>query len=78
MDEEELVNMWVAFGVAHLDGNLEPSVKALDEMKHVTPRSKNKNHDISAKTLPEQSKNYTNPSTSDTWMYPYKIFNKNN
>ncbi|XP_008205907.1 DNA polymerase alpha subunit B isoform X4 [Nasonia vitripennis] len=68
IDEEELVNMWVAFGVGHLDGNLEPTVRALDEMKHVTPRNINRNPDTSNRTQPEQRDRYSIPSTSNAPM----------
>ncbi|KAL7301331.1 hypothetical protein TKK_0006066 [Trichogramma kaykai] len=47
VDAEEFVDMWVAYGINHLDGNLTPTVKKLEEMKRATPRDKNKKQNTS-------------------------------
>lgn len=49
--EEEFGDMWVAFCLQHKDGNFDPTLKALEEFKRISPREKedcessHKNHE---------------------------------
>lgn len=59
VEEEEFVDMWIAFGV-QLDGNLEPTLESLDEMKRKVPRSKNNSQkSVKSINLECRSKNWS-------------------
>lgn len=59
--------MWIAFGVM-LDGNLEPTLKSLNEMKRKTPRSKN--HDEN-NSIEKTSLKFQPVARSMTEKYPF-------
>lgn len=71
-DEEEFIDMWLAFGIGHLDGNLEPTLKALEEMKRTTPKDKTKDNNDSFET--QQNKRFSSLSKAEPVMYPFKCF----
>ncbi|KAJ8673830.1 hypothetical protein QAD02_005092 [Eretmocerus hayati] len=62
VDEEEFVEMWVAFGVGHLDGDLEPTLKGLEEMKRVTRKKVTKEHDSTFEKHQNHNSNFMDTS----------------
>jgi hypothetical protein len=61
--------MWLAFGINHLDGNLEPTLQALEKMKLDALKINSENYDKSFEKQ-EQTKYFLNASDSNRWVYP--------
>ncbi|XP_058806528.1 DNA polymerase alpha subunit B [Phymastichus coffea] len=62
--EEEFGDIWVAFCIQHQDGNLNPTLEALEELKKITPREE-KGCDNIFKKHQEQNIKLLNSSKSE-------------